>query len=98
MVKREDDGFDYRSPVSVGPSTVQSPQDEQDFSTLVIIRAELDQAILGLYTDFNALTIADKEKLHAQVAGRQVAYDILTPLRDRINSIVDGIKNNEGDV
>lgn len=97
MIQKEDDGFDYRSPVNVGPAKMNTPQDEQDYSTLSVLSAELNKAITDLYKDFNAFDATDPKVLQAQVAGRQVAYDILTPIQTRINSIVDGIKNNEGD-
>jgi len=74
-----------------------STTDERDYSTLLEVQKELDAAYSGLYSDFNAFTLVDQPKaLQGQVIGRQVAFDIINPLKIKVDSVVDELKAKVG--
>lgn len=88
-----DEEVPYRSPVTTGPADPVSTQDEINYSTLLEVKKDFDDAIVGLSNNFNSFKLAsDAPNLEAQVAGRQVAYDILEPLQRKLQSAIDDIE------
>lgn len=87
----------YRSftPLTIIPKATSSADDENQFSTLVLARDELATSIEGLYKDFNAfsvlkdtdITIA-RDNLLRQIEAKQIAYDILVPILDTLDSTI----------
>lgn len=87
-----DEELDYRSPVSSGSGPFISTPDEQNYSTLIEVLKDFDQGLYELAHDFNAFDLSGKEMtLEVQVAGRQYAYDLLMPLREKIQSAVNDV-------
>lgn len=75
-----------------------SSEDERTFSTLKEVRRLLAESVEGLYKDFNAFQV-DKnlprkealQVLQRQIDGKQEAYDILAPLLESVDSVLDQI-------
>lgn len=94
----QDEELPVRSPIDISPARNVTTQDEENYSTLVDIQNTINLAIAGLYKDFNAFKILDKEDdttatkaLLRQIAGKQEAYDILAPIQEQLNSVIDQI-------
>lgn len=95
----------YRSPVDVGVAEVASTEDENDFSSLKDVKRKFDKAIAELYKDFNAFDITKlldsptldeaAKKLLVSIMAKQEAYDILTPLRDQLDSAIKDVKQKQ---
>lgn len=93
MAGREQDGLPYRTPGMVGQRPVQTTSNEQDYSTLQIVRDILAKNVEALYKDFNAFGVnKDKDPderakilLH-EVEVKQGVFDIVNPLLEAVNS------------
>lgn len=85
----------YRTSVTVGPDRPASTRDENEYSTLIEVNKMLIQAIQDLYKDFNAFDWSEQvANLKAEVAGRQIAYDILMPLQQQVQSAIQDVASN----
>lgn len=93
------DGFDYRSPVTQSQPKPKYSQDEANVDTLQRVMDTLDLQINGLYKDFNAFDIialldnsdslsAAQQKLMIQILGKQNAYDVLVEARTAVESAI----------
>lgn len=87
MTLRDVDDIGYRSQITARRKPEPASQNEQEFSTLKVVRTALADGVDSLSKDFNAFTIlTDKDQetaaknLLMQVAAKQIAYDILNPL------------------
>lgn len=99
MAGHEDEEIPYFSPVAIEESEPVSTQDENDYSTLKQVKQEFEQTLQGLYKDFNAFDLSSKDSIEIkiQIGARQLAFDILEPLRQKLKSAIDDIKEkNEG--
>src|SRR4051812_10916192 len=93
MAEREQDDLPYRSPVHTpGVKSVVS-KNEQEYSTLKIVRSTLAATVEGLYKEFNAFEVlknADAEmaasNLLRQVEVKQGVYDIVSPLLEAVDN------------
>lgn len=101
MPTREQDDLPYRSPVTARQVPTPTSVDEQDFSTLKIVRGILSEAVNGLYKDFNAFDILKDQtpetaarNLLRQVEAKQIAYDTLSPLLDAVDTAMKNVDNN----
>lgn len=91
-----DEDVPYRSPVTTGPVRSASSQDENDYSTLLEVKKDFDNAIVGLYRDFNAFGLReDVPELEKQVIGRQVAYNILEPLQRKLQRAIEDVEQTQ---
>lgn len=96
---KNDEEIPFNSLGRSGIASNISEQDERDFSTLLQVKAFLDDAIAGLYKDFNAFNVPEDvsdttayRSLMRQIAGKKEAYDILVPLQNQIDSVIEEIK------
>ena len=88
-----DEDIPYRTAIEYSPAQQVSSADEREFSTLQEVRKILGAGITDLYKDFNAFetfkgvspTVARADLLR-QIEGRQIAYEILVPLLDMMDS------------
>lgn len=96
-LRHQPDGFGYRTPVTDAMQSASEhvTQNEQNYDALKSNQQDLNNAIEGLYKDFNSFDVlsegtdqAKKEQMMRQIAGKQIAYDILVPLRERMNSAI----------
>lgn len=97
------DDLPYRTPFNPLPAQQDSsvsPQDENNYSTLKSLHTEFREKLKCLYDDFNAFDIlsegtsaAKRDKMMRQIAGNQIAYDILLPLLDSLSSSLIDIEN-----
>lgn len=69
--------------------------DEANYDTLIQVRKELAAALAALYKDFNAFTAADKantaqaaQDLLVDIKARQIAFGILEPICESVNSTI----------
>lgn len=60
----------------------------------------MSSALDGLYKEFNAFDVLKdgtteevKDKMMRQIAGNQVAYDIIAPLLDAVTTAIHGADN-----
>lgn len=82
-----------RSPITTGPGPAASDRDESEYSTLEVVNVLFKQAIEDLRKDFNALDLSEKlADIKTQIAGRQMAYDILDPLQQQVQSAIDNVR------
>lgn len=70
-------------------------RDEEDYHTVIQVRDELRQAVHGLYADFNAFKLTENVPkttaifdMIKQIEAKQMAYDILLPCLEAIESAV----------
>lgn len=96
-----DNSLPYRTPVTLTSPTVPYTQDEQHYNTLRMVQSIFAEAIEGLYKEFNAFDVlgdganeAVRDKMMRQVAGNQIAYDILSPLKERLDSALATVDDN----
>lgn len=74
------------------------PRDEQQYDSLKEAQELLSESIKDLYKDFNAFDVLKTdnpqiaENFIREVAGKQEAYNILMPILQSLNSIVDKIE------
>lgn len=103
MPRREgsDSSLPYRSPVTPAPAATPYSQDEAQYNTLQIVQKIFGEAIDGLYKEFNAFDVLGDgtnqevmDKMMRQIAGNQVAYDILAPLKERIDNAIKTADDN----
>lgn len=92
----------YRSPAFRVPveKDVPSTEDERNYSTLKRVRELLAESIDELHRDFNAFNVLSAgskkdatEKLLIDITARQIAYTILQPLLETIESSIQQIDN-----
>lgn len=96
MSVREQDDLPYRSPVTQG--TAQSPSttaNETNYDTLKIVRELLADSLEDLYKNFNAFDVLKSEtkdkavdNLLRQIEGKQIAYDILSPVLEGVDNAI----------
>lgn len=93
------DDLPMNSP-AVGPAvTPVSNTDERNYDSLLEAQKDLGAAIRGLYKDFNAFDVYKedttedaKNKLLRTIDGKQVAYDILLPIKAKLDQTIENIK------
>lgn len=89
----EDENIPYRSPVTLPPRDAATDNDDQDFSTLLEVQKVFHEAVNALYKDFNAFDLSKNvPKLEVQIAAKQIAFDILNPLKDTIDSAIQKVE------
>lgn len=94
MSSNQDEEIPFFSPATAPSPDPVAENDEDDYTTLKEVKKILDDGIDNLSKDFNAFDLAkDAAKLEAQVAGRQVAYDILVPLQSMVDSAIKAVED-----
>lgn len=94
MSSNQDEEIPFFSPATAPSPDVVAENDEDDYTTLKQVKKILDDGITDLSKDFNAFDLAkDAMKLEAQVAGRQIAYDILVPLQSMVDSAIIAVED-----
>jgi hypothetical protein len=95
MAFREQDDLPYRSPITANQQKPEFTKDEANYDTLVMVVKIFNEAIEGLYKEFNAFDVLKAgtdqeviEEMMRKIAGNQVAYDILSPLKERLDSAI----------
>lgn len=90
--------------LAVSPVT-RVTKDEEQYSTLKSIHIVLKDAVAALYLDFNAFKVTSGVpkttalyELQRQIDGKQLAYDILAPALQAVESSIQSIdsKYKEG--
>lgn len=105
--KHEEEGFEYRSPVTPSLARAGTSTDEGNYDTLKIVQNLFAEGVMGLYKDFNLLAVPmqggneqAQQEFMRQVAAKQGAYDILAPLLEQVNSAISKVdekfKNRQG--
>ncbi len=96
-----DNSLPYRSPVTPAAADIPYTQDEQDYNTLKFVQNILAETIDGLYKEFNAFDVLSdgtdtekRDKMMRQIAGNQIAYDILSPVKERIDNAITTADSN----
>lgn len=98
MPPNNDEEVPVRSPIDIGTEEEVSPQDQDDFSTLLFIQKEFNREmrklssidILEFEEGSNGLSIKE------QVAAYKKAKEILEPLLATVNSRIQDIKGTQG--
>ncbi len=89
----QDEQIPFFSPATAPTPDPVAENDEDDYTTLKQVKKILDDGVDGLSTDFNAFDLSkDAMKLEAQVAGRQIAYDILVPIQSMVDSAIKAVE------
>lgn len=89
----EDSELTYRSPIIMKTETPASSVDEQEFSTLLVVRNQLAEDI-GRLDGIHAFKLTGtQEERDAYMAGAKIAYDILAPIYDTLDSTISAINN-----
>jgi len=90
----KDEEIPFLSPATAPVQDPVAENDEEEYSTVVKVKEILDEGIINLSKDFNAFDLAkDAITLETQVAGRQVAYNILIPIQNMVDSAIIAVKN-----
>lgn len=96
-----DNSLPYRSPVTPTAAATPYTRDEQDYNTLKFVQGLFADALEGLYREFNAFDVLGdgsdmvvRDKMMRQIAGNRTAYDILSPLKERIDNAIATADNN----
>lgn len=90
----KDEEIPFLSPATAPVQDPVAENDEEEYSTLVKVKEILDEGIINLSKDFNAFDLAkDAITLETQIAGRQVAYNILIPIQNMVDSAIIAVKN-----
>lgn len=97
----EEPSYFTHVPAGVLPTQAEeSTQDEANFDTLKKVQSDFRAAIDSLHKDFNAFDIhkddtdeVAKNKLLRDIDGRQIAYDILSPLLETLDNTVNGVES-----
>lgn len=91
----------YHSPVTSSQAPVKTTRDEGDERTIVSMFNIIDEATTGLYKEFNAFTVLSdgtdeevRDKMMRQIAGNQIAYDILSPVLERLRGVLAEVDEN----
>lgn len=91
----------YRTALTPQGSSVPVSTDEQDYNTLKAVKKILDDGIDGLSKDFNLFDVlsegtdeAKKDHMMRLIAGKQIAFDLLAPLQERIASAMANADDN----
>jgi hypothetical protein len=81
-------------------TAAKTTTDEENYDTLKSVRNILQEAVQGLYKDFNGFNVLKDtnkkqalENLLFQVEGKQAAYDILAPILESIISAMQTVDN-----
>lgn len=94
----DSENIPYRSAVdSHAPSVKEDKaRDQLDIGTLKRVQHLIDENINALYKNFNAFELLDPkykaEDVLIDIKARQMAYDILVPIRSEINGAVDDVE------
>lgn len=87
------------TPIEV-PKIGGTSTNEKNYDTLREVKKLIDDALMGLYNDFNAFDVLSdgsdidvRDKMMRQIAGNQIAYDILAPMKEAIDGAVTKIDN-----
>jgi hypothetical protein len=101
MVMRQDEELTYLSHVPAGvlPTVAEeSRQDEANYDTIKHLHTEFHAAMDSLHNDFNAFDIHKddtnedaKDKLLRDIDGRQIAFEILSPLVESLDNAMNAI-------
>lgn len=87
-----DDEIPYRSPVDVRKAEAASTQDENDFSTLLQLQKDINDALASLKS-VDVFDLAEGElTVKEQIAAYRLAIQLIEPLQATINSTVDSVK------
>lgn len=91
-----DEAIPYLSPATAPTDDKVADNDEGDYRTLAEVKKILDEGIENLGKDFNAFDLSKDAKMDitAQVAGRQIAYDILVPLQSMVDSAINAVNES----
>lgn len=91
----EIDEMVYRSPVTRRVDPQKVSKDAEQFSTLKNVQGILSEAMDSLGKDFNAFELVDRngsrknpEDIVKDIQARQVAHDILAPIKDAVDSAI----------
>lgn len=94
----ERDDVPYFMQANTGPVNNVTYQDESDLSTLVRVQKIFEESLEELKS-INAFDLKDGAlTVKEQIAAYQKAYDILTPIRDMVQTTVENVnqKYKEG--
>lgn len=92
----EDNDAPVRSPFNTGITNNISDQDEDDYSTLLILQGHINEAVAELH-NVNVFDLKEDElNIKEQMAAYRKAEEIVTPLQILINDTVNTIKQKEG--
>ena len=83
----------YRSAAGIEQAEPVSIRDEKEYSTLREVHRNFRREMESLYRDFNAFEDKDVDR---QIAARKVAYKILEPLLNQLESTIEEIKLKQG--
>ena len=93
MARPEDNNVPYRSPVEVGEADIASTQDEEDFSTLIKVLQDINEA-KDKCSSMSALNLDDpKLTTDQQVFAYQFALnELILPLEETVKSTIGDVK------
>lgn len=101
MGARDTEDMGYRTALTPKGSIVPVTSDEQDYTTLKAIRELLQESVDGLSKDFNLFDVlsegtddAKRDHMMRLIAGKQIAFDILSPLLERVVSAMATADDN----
>lgn len=91
----------YRTPaIEQQATTPANSKDAENYNTLRLLQKDLSERVAALGKDFNAFNVLGegtteekKDNMMLQIAGMQIAYDILVPALDAVNSAVALVDN-----
>jgi hypothetical protein len=102
MQRHDDSGFAYRTPVTPieTPGASTTTVNEQNYNTLKVIQNILDDAIAALSKDFNLFDVlsegtdeAKKDHMMRLIAGKQIAFDTLSPVKQAVDTAIGTVDN-----
>lgn len=90
----------FFSPATAPTQDVVTEKDEDDYGTLKALKKIFDDGIEGLSKDFNAFDLSKDSSvsIEGQIAGRQIAYDILVPLQGMVDSAIKAVEDGRKQV
>ncbi len=94
-----DNDLPYRTPMTAIVSTTPvSSKNEDNYDTLKIVQKLFRDSLDGLYRDFNAFDVlngkppsAAAENLLRQIQAKQIAYDLLSPVLEAVDSAIQTV-------
>ena len=94
--RHEQDDLPYRSAITTRQKAPEATPDDQDYRTLKIVQGILHDSMHSLGKDFNAFTLVDgngrridPEGVVKEIQSRQIAYDILVPIVEAVDSALE---------
>jgi len=82
----------YRSiPTAPTPEDF-SDRDEDDFSTLELVKQILDEGVEGVKIDVTKIDASDLQKLQGSILGKQEAYAILEPIKNMVDNAIEQVE------